>query len=71
MIEGIVKTTAGDPFPATRGVAGLATLVLETPFVGVSVTIVALPEGQALVTRRTRRIRSVALFALHLLVQAG
>ena len=71
MIEGIVKTAGGDSFPATGGVAGLATLVLETPFVGVSVTIVALPERQALVARCTRRVRSVALFALHLLVQAG
>jgi hypothetical protein len=71
VIEGIAKATAGDSFPPTRGVAGLAALVLETPFVGVRVAIVALPEGQALITRCTARIRSVALFALHLLVQAG
>lgn len=71
VIEGIVKTTGGDSFPPTRGMAGLAVLVLETPFVGVSVAIVALTEGQALITRCTAGIRSVALFALHLLVQAG
>ena len=71
VIEGVVESAGGDSFPTTSVMAGLATLVLEASFVRIRVAVVALAEGQSPITRRALRIRSVALFAFHLLMQAG
>ena len=71
VIEGAVQAAAGDFFPAIRVVARLATLVLEASLVGIGVAVIALAKGQSSITRRAFRIGSVALFALHLLMQAS
>jgi len=71
MVEVVVQTGVRYALPAARVMARGATLVLEAALVWIGVAVVALTERQASVSRGAACVRSVALFALHLLVQAG
>lgn len=71
MIEVVVQATAGHSFPTARVVTGRATLVLETSFVRISVTVIAFAERQALVARSAAGIWRMAFLALHLLVKSS
>jgi len=71
VIEVLVQFGADDALPAAGGMASLARLAGEASLVGIGVAVVALRERNPNVPRLIIRPGGVALFALHLPVQAG
>ena len=71
VIEIVIKAGVRNPLPAIGVVARGARLVPKAAFVRIGVAVVAFPERQTSVSGSAACIRSVALLALHLLVQAG
>ena len=71
VIEVVIQAGVRNSLPATRVMARGARLVPETSLVRIGMAVVAFPERQTSVSGSAARIRSVALLALHLLVQTG